>query len=248
MRNVMLLALTITTLSFWGCSPEPVDASRTDVEGPPATISHPPTDIVVVLDTSHSMTRPQMEMASSVLDYLVSVLDENDRFALVAIRKEASVVIEPSPATPDVKSEWMRTIRSLEAEGLTNLEDGLELAKTLASPETRMLLVSDGSATWGSVVREELVEKAAGLNLWTVGVGRHDQTLLRALGHYVEASQPSEVADALLTPDTPDATTSRSPEPEHRGPRCSNLRTSSFGYVRSARSGHTLAISSRISA
>lgn len=211
MQIVKLWVWIVLATFVSGCEPPPLDASSTrDTEiivEPVMSGDHAPTDLLVLLDTSESMTRWQMELARSFLARLIDVMNADDRFSLMTIASESSVVIESTNATPAAKTVWRRQIDSLEVDGLTNLEHALASARAQVTPETRIVLITDGSPTWGSVAPDELVRAAEALNLVTIGVGRNNERLLRALGRYYYLDHPLELARTLapklfvLTPD-----------------------------------------------
>ena len=221
MRHEIRFVLTLLTLfaaSTWSCSPEPVGALPADSDVVALEVAHDPIELVVMLDTSMSMTRHQLALARSLMEHLIQVMDETDQFGLVLIADQATVGIESSSATPEAKSAWLARIQALDdVEGLTNLENALEFTRTL-SPAARIVLITDGSPTWGNVVAEELARSAKGLDLWTVGVGRNNEPLLRELGHYLSLTNPAEAARVLITHDDLDGhrETAPSPPPERR--------------------------------
>ena len=143
-----------------------------------------PVELVAFVDASESMTNRQMELARALVAQLVHLLDASDRFSLVVVADDARVDIELAPVTEEAKQAWFQRIQAIEPGGLTNLERALELTQTIASPDAHVVLISDGSPTWGSVTPDELSALVAERELWTVGVGRNNESLLRALGRY----------------------------------------------------------------
>jgi len=197
MRQATRLALVLWAGSWTGCRAAPNERSGLVSDPDPFMEAHAPVVLIAMLDSSESMTNRQMELARSFLAQLVRTLHAADRFSLVLIADEANVVIESGHATPEAKQAWLQLVQSIEAEGLTNLEDALELAATLDTLEARVLLITDGSPTWGTVAPDELVRSGEDLDLWTIGVGRHDEALLRELGRYFYLSDPTELAGVI---------------------------------------------------
>jgi Ca-activated chloride channel family protein len=147
----------------------------------PSELERKPLNLVVVVDTSGSMAEDsRIGYAREGLHALVDELDEGDRLALVTYSDE--VEVRATLGEPSGAAALHETIDSLEADGGTNLHDGLERGFQLGleafDPErqNRVILVSDGLATVG-VLDDGAIQAMAdgylsdGIGLTTVGVG-----------------------------------------------------------------------------
>ncbi len=151
-----------------------------------------PTDVVVVLDRSGSMSGTKLEAARIALLGLLDNLSGEDRFALVTYESGARVDIPLAVATADVKRGWRSVIGRLDTAGGTNMSAGLDLATPMfAGPGTgrarRMLLLSDGHANEGDPSLEGLGARAGRAVpgeyvISTIGVGEgFNETLMSRL-------------------------------------------------------------------
>ena len=147
----------------------------------PATIQDEPLDLVVVVDTSGSMSvDDRIDYARDGLHLLVDTLQEDDRLALVTYN--STVDVRTDLATALDRPALHEMIAALEAGGSTNIYDGLqaglELAFSSRDPErqSRVVLLSDGNATVGITDSESIITMAeeyigTGIGLTTIGVG-----------------------------------------------------------------------------
>jgi Ca-activated chloride channel homolog len=147
-------------------------------DGEPA---HQPTDLLVVLDTSGSMSGQKLEYAKQALHQLIDRVGTSDRFGLVTYESSAGVRIPLAAPSGGGAARWHRQVNTLEASGGTNIAEGLELGLTqLARREpgrsARVLLLSDGQATVGDTTGSGLRARAqrymrAEHVLSTLGIG-----------------------------------------------------------------------------
>jgi Ca-activated chloride channel family protein len=149
-----------------------------------------PTDLVVVLDRSGSMTGRKIADARAAIHHLISRLGPEDRFALVPFSNGAATAIPLSHATPTATAGWTRIVDSIEAGGGTNMATGLRLGlRTIetareVSRAPRVILISDGlAAETHAELRGEASRAARGeFTLSAVGVGADfDETLMSML-------------------------------------------------------------------
>jgi len=142
-----------------------------------------PTDIVVVLDRSGSMSGAKMEDARRAVAGLVRQLDPSDRFALVTYASSASNAIQFSHATARNKRGWFDQIERIGSGGGTNMSAGLDMAQDAldelrrrgeAPRPQRVLLISDGHANEGDA-------SIAGLEQRATRAMRHE-SVLSAIG------------------------------------------------------------------
>lgn len=150
-----------------------------------------PTDLVVVLDHSGSMSGDKIEHARAAVRTLIAGLGDGDRFALVTYSDHARARI-PLGALQH-RPSWYETVDSIRPEGGTNMSSGLDVALSMidatraSGRAPRLVLISDGLANQGDASREGLVGRASRAArgeyaLSTVGVGADfDEGLMAAL-------------------------------------------------------------------
>jgi Ca-activated chloride channel family protein len=147
-----------------------------------STTSRRPTDLVIVLDRSGSMTGDKIEQARAAVRELVSQLGAEDRFALVTYSSGSTLTIPLAPATAEVRGSWLATIASIPADGNTNMSAGLDMGLDLlehargSGRTSRAILISDGLANEGDPTPDGLRRRAGRAArgeyvLSTVGVG-----------------------------------------------------------------------------
>ena len=130
-----------------------------------ATQAYQPTDLLVVLDVSGSMSGQKIDYARQALHQLIERVGPNDRFGLVTYESSAGVRIPLAAASGTAVARWHRQVDSLEASGGTNIADGLELGlsqleRRESGRSARVLLLSDGQATAGDTSTEGLRGRA----------------------------------------------------------------------------------------
>src|SRR5262245_57450259 len=86
-----------------------------------------PTDLVIILDRSGSMSGDKIENARSAIRELVSRLGPEDRFALVTYSTTASLAIPPAAADDSARAAWLETVGTILPDGGTNMSSGLDL-------------------------------------------------------------------------------------------------------------------------
>ncbi len=141
----------------------------------------PNSNLVLLLDTSGSMKRPnKLPLLKRGMQLLLKQLGENDRIAIVAYAGSAGIVLDSTPAS-DTKA-IMTALTQLSAGGGTNGAGGLQLAYDLARSNfiengtNRILLCTDGDFNLGQTSTDELVrmvedQSKAGIELTVLGFG-----------------------------------------------------------------------------
>ncbi|MCA9489172.1 MAG: VWA domain-containing protein [Myxococcales bacterium] len=174
-----------------------LDLVGADVDGPGT-----PTDLVVVLDRSGSMSGTKIEDARAAASALVGLLRPEDRFALVSFASDAHVDI---PLSVVGTNDWAPVIAGLSSGGSTDMAQGLAVAGALAERvsgrTTRVILVSDGAPDdrtgLSDLVRQLAVRE---IPLTAVGIGDDwDEQLMASLAdagtgnlHWVQRGQQLE--------------------------------------------------------
>jgi len=154
--------------------------------GPAADAAALRRDVVAVIDVSGSMSGDKIEQAKSALIQLLGSLREGDRFRLVAfsggVRRYAQ---DWTAATADGRRDATTWIRSLQAEGGTNISGALAEAFT-ASPAEQSLgvvvFLTDGQASTGETDPERIAERAeqgrGRFRVFSFGIGDDVNTYL----------------------------------------------------------------------
>jgi Ca-activated chloride channel family protein len=136
-------------------------------ERPGLTSFRVPTDLVVILDRSGSMSGEPLHHAKGAVRELIASLGSGDRFALVTYSSGAALAIPLSKATSSARAGWLPAVERIQATGGTNMARGLDLAMdTVARVKTRgraprVILISDGHANEGDHSLEGLRARAA---------------------------------------------------------------------------------------
>jgi Ca-activated chloride channel family protein len=155
--------------------------------------SRAPSDIVVIVDRSGSMSGQKIEYAKRALRELVYRLTSDDRFGLVEYENSADVLVPLSHVTEGARANFLRTIDRLDVGGGTNMSAGLDLGiaqMTLQrepSRSARVLLLSDGLANQGDSSLSGLTMRAGRavrgeFVLSTMGIGSDfDETVMTSL-------------------------------------------------------------------
>ncbi|MEM8532501.1 MAG: von Willebrand factor type A domain-containing protein [Chloroflexota bacterium] len=137
--------------------------------------------LVFVIDVSGSMEgHNRLSLVKESLTLLVEELNDDDQVAIVVYGSTARTVLEPTSITR--KEVILDAINSVQIEGSTNAEAGLEMGYELASKHfkndgiNRVILCSDGVANVGATdpegIRKTIRDYTAqGVYLTTVGFG-----------------------------------------------------------------------------
>jgi len=143
-------------------------------------------DVVAVIDVSGSMSGEKIQQAKSALIQLLGTLREGDRFRLVAfsggVRRFAQGWTAVSADTRRDAEAW---IRSLEAEGGTNIAGALTEAFAQAPAEQSLgvvVFLTDGQASTGETDPEKIAASAeqdrGKFRVFSFGVGDDVNTYL----------------------------------------------------------------------
>lgn len=163
-----------------------------------APAERPPLALTFVVDTSGSMRENnRLELVKHALRLLVDQLDGRDTISIVRFSTDASVVLEPTPATSGDVIET--ALFGLQPDGSTNAEAGLKLGyamaeRTLAAgatakgTQTRVVFLSDGVANVGQTDQDRIAadvktfsDRNVFLNTIGVGMGNHNDVFLEQL-------------------------------------------------------------------
>lgn len=139
-----------------------------------------PKDVVFVLDISGSMYGAKIEQARKALEQTLQMLRDEDRFALVTFDGNVyNLTRELLPAYQ--KTEWVSRVREIQAGGLTNIYDALEVGLSVFDgTEGRfrvLLFLTDGEPTAGITETGRIVNditsvaREKGVHIFSFGIG-----------------------------------------------------------------------------
>ncbi len=156
----------------------------------PTAEDRPPLNLAVAIDTSGSMTGPNIEYVREGLLRMLDQVRPEDTLTLVAFSDKATTLLEAEPGGSLAIAE---AISQLQAGGGTNIYAGLRSAfETVQAHadethQNRVILLSDGLATEGIQNEARMIELAKGygslgFGLTTIGMGTEfNPTLMRVL-------------------------------------------------------------------
>lgn len=158
--------------------------------GEPARV---PTDFLVVLDRSGSMSGEKLNYGKQALRELIQRLGDDDRLGLVTYESRAEVAIELADVARGQRQDWLRVVDQLQTAGGTNMSAGLDVALAQIAyahkhgNAARILLLSDGLANEGDATPGGLAARAARASqsefvLSTIGIGADfDERMMTSL-------------------------------------------------------------------
>ncbi len=171
-------------------------------------------DIVLVADTSGSMSGEKIEQNKKALKYVINALSPDDRFGIVQFNTDVEAYrTDLMPATAENKKTAGSFINDLEARGGTNISDALQMGcKMLSGDSARpayLVLMTDGEPTVGETDISKILKSVApkrDVRIFDFGVGFDVNTMfldkLAAEHHgtteYVEPKDNLETAVAAF--------------------------------------------------
>ncbi len=156
-------------------------------------VDRKPADLTFVVDVSGSMgMENRLGLVRRSLRLLVDRLDERDWIGVVVYGTRGRIVLPPTPASE--RESILDAIDSLEPEGSTNLEQGLDLGYRMATGSydptaaNRVVLCTDGVANNGVTDPRTLLrlisqhsEKGIEMIALGFGMGNYNDALLQRL-------------------------------------------------------------------
>ena len=154
-----------------------------------------PANLVLVVDTSGSMARPdRLPLIQHALELLIDQLSEHDTVSLVTF---GSDVLTHLAATPASNKDAIRTaINALQANGPTNLLKGVQAGYKLAEQAhksgsiNRVIVCSDGIATLGETEADAILTyvenyRKQGISCTAIGfgAGAYDDDMMEKLAN-----------------------------------------------------------------
>jgi len=157
-----------------------------------------PTDFVVVLDRSGSMSDAnKMDYAHKAIQFLLTQMNENDRFTLVTFDNLIEKPVIQESITSKNRQSILQKVMQVTPRGGTNLAQGLlqgvsflKEAKVDDQRAKRLILISDGYANIGMTDPKQIglqVKSIASgeFSVSTIGVGLdYDEHLLSNIADY----------------------------------------------------------------
>lgn len=153
--------------------------------------ARPPMSVAFVVDASGSMHGVPIDQALSSVGSMLDLLADGDRVGLAAFSDDATEVVPMSAVGPDTARVVRARCARVAANGNTNVEAGLLLAKQMLgarAPHARhvVLMLSDGQPNRGATSADDLRALAAELRkeatVSTLGYGpQHDDVVLAAV-------------------------------------------------------------------
>jgi len=136
-------------------------------------------DIVLVADTSGSMSGEKIEQNKRALKYVINALSPEDRFGIVQFNTDVEAYrSELMPATAENKKTAQTFINELEARGGTDISDALQMGcKMLGGESTRpayLVLMTDGEPTVGETDTSKILKSVTSkrdVRVFDFGVG-----------------------------------------------------------------------------
>ncbi len=167
-------------------------------------------DIVLVADTSGSLSGEKMKQNKEALKYIVNALSTGDRFGIVQFNTDAEAFkTKLVEATAENKKAALAFIDDLEAHGGTNIGDALNLGTNILNSDTSdrpayLVLMTDGEPTVGEtdIAKLTKVNSKRDVRIFDFGVGYDVNTKLLnklAMEHhgtsqYIEPNESMETA------------------------------------------------------
>lgn len=134
-----------------------------------------PRDLIVLLDTSGSMSGEPLDQARRVVSAMVDSLTEHDRLEMIEFssspRRWKSKPVEGSVKNRRAALDWLKALR---ASGGTEMRTGIleALAPLRPGAQRQVVLITDGLIGGESEVLREIVQRLPqGCRVHTVGVG-----------------------------------------------------------------------------
>ncbi|HEU4613688.1 MAG TPA: VIT domain-containing protein, partial [Kofleriaceae bacterium] len=165
-------------LSLAAARPDAGDAYALLTIVPPAKQTRPlavPRDLIVLLDTSGSMSGGPLDKAKQVVAMLIDSLDEQDRLELIEFSNSPRrYLAEPVQATANAKHAAIKWVRSRVANGGTEMRAGvIEALTTLrVGAQRQVVVVTDGYVGGEQQILEALNRRLPkSCRLHVLGVG-----------------------------------------------------------------------------
>ena len=118
-------------------------------------------DLICIVDISGSMSGTNIELVRESLEYLANLMNEQDNLAIVTFESSATTYLPFTKMTSDNKKNVIQKIKTLDADGGTNIYSGLQQGLSLLTNDyssgqriASMILLSDGEDNYGFMAEQ----------------------------------------------------------------------------------------------
>jgi Ca-activated chloride channel family protein len=164
-------------------------AIRVDPEGKGLEAERAPLAVVLVLDTSGSMTGDPIAQVLKSCEIVADLLGPKDQLSIVTFSDHAAVRCGLTVTDEPGRGMIRRTLRDITANGSTNMHGGIAaaagvLASAPAGLRRTMVVLSDGQPNVGLASPTDLADFVRGLKLAVSSLGfglHHSEAVLEAI-------------------------------------------------------------------
>ncbi|CAG9319237.1 unnamed protein product [Blepharisma stoltei] len=121
-------------------------------------------DLICVVDVSGSMGGDKLDLVKKTLEFMLTLLNGNDRVSIVIFSDSSSKIIKLTAINETGKIEVEKAIRSMQVIGGTNIVSGLQkgfdvaINRRIVNQVTSVLLLTDGCDNdYNAVVEKEIL-------------------------------------------------------------------------------------------
>lgn len=156
-----------------------------------------PLDVVCILDNSGSMQGSKLASLKKAMEFVIDSLSPQDRLSVVKFNSFAEPLHGLLKLTPTNKALSRSHVRSVQANGGTNILQGMRAGWSLMSnrksfnPSSCVFLLTDGQDGSNMEAKKSLAReiKASGSSLFVFGFGAdHDSAQMQAIADAAEAN------------------------------------------------------------
>ncbi len=171
----------------------------------------PPRRVVLLVDTSLSMTGEKLVRAVESAEFLLQNLNQGEEFNLVLFGNEPNVFSpNPLPASPENVEKALDFLKNSNLSGGTNLKKALEKSIEIAAQftgEKSLILISDANPTRATINKNAILslfrESQNSIKIYGLALGADaDTTLFNELaklsdGFYIQARETEDISTVL---------------------------------------------------
>ncbi|MDB5313748.1 MAG: von Willebrand factor type domain protein [Gemmataceae bacterium] len=175
-----------------------------------------PRDLVLVLDTSSSMSELKMQQAKKALKYCLAQLEPQDRFGVIkfstSVTRFRDTLVEANKDYLERANKWVDDLRTSGGTAIwPALDEAMQMRSTDAARPFTMVFFTDGQPTVDETNPDKIVKNVIGKNtgntrIFTFGVGDDVNAAMldqladatRAVSTYVRPAEDIETKVASL--------------------------------------------------
>ncbi|KAI3882045.1 hypothetical protein MKX03_006255, partial [Papaver bracteatum] len=146
-----------------------------------------PIDLVTVLDVSGSMTGKKIQLVKLAMGFVIDNLDASDRLSVISFSDYASRLFPLLLMTDSGKKRALEAVNSLDADGCTNIVEGLKKGtkviddRRYKNPVCSIMLLSDGQDSYTNTINLKEISRTQ-IPVHTFGFGAdHDPIMLHSI-------------------------------------------------------------------